>query len=74
MILSWTFLPQFTIPVAIATVTRFRQHAPIYEIAFLRSLTTIQFLSLLSTAVTAGMFEKRKGALRIAIVVLYAWA
>ncbi|KDR76924.1 hypothetical protein GALMADRAFT_138962 [Galerina marginata CBS 339.88] len=62
---------QFSIPVAIAAVIRFRQHAPFYELAFLRSLTTMQFLSLLCTAVTAGIFEKRKSPQRIFIIVLY---
>jgi len=63
---------QFNIPVAIAAIIRFRKHAPIYELAFLRSLTTMQFLSLLSTAITTGVFETRKHHLRITIIVLYS--
>jgi hypothetical protein len=71
---------QFSIPVAVAAVIRFHQHAPFYELAFLRSLTTLQFLSLLSSSVTAGIFErreqrthieKRNDRLRVAILVLY---
>lgn len=62
---------QFSIPVAIAAVIRFRQHAPFYELEFLRSLTTMQFLSLLCTAVTTGIFEERKSPQRIFIVVIY---
>lgn len=62
---------QFSIPVAVAAVIRFRQHAPFYETAFLRSLTTMQFLSLLSTAVTAGIFEKRHDWKRITVICLY---
>ncbi|KDR77333.1 hypothetical protein GALMADRAFT_442853 [Galerina marginata CBS 339.88] len=62
---------QFSIPVAVAAVIRFRQHAPFYEIAFLRSLTTMQFLSLLSTTVTSGIFNERKDALRITVLVFY---
>ncbi|PPQ72929.1 hypothetical protein CVT26_014539, partial [Gymnopilus dilepis] len=64
---------QFSIPVAIAAVIRFRQRAPFYELAFLRTLTTMQFLSLLSTTVTVGLFEEphRRGPQRITIIVLY---
>ncbi|KAF9530935.1 hypothetical protein CPB83DRAFT_849898 [Crepidotus variabilis] len=64
---------QFSIPVAIAAVIRLRQKAPFYELAFLRSLTTMQFLGLLSTAVTVGLFEDdyERGVQRITIIVLY---
>jgi hypothetical protein len=62
---------QFSIPVAVAAVIRFHQHAPFYELAFLRSLTTMQFLSLLSSTVTSGIFQKRKSPLRIGVLVAY---
>ncbi|KAJ6495002.1 hypothetical protein DFH09DRAFT_1205701 [Mycena vulgaris] len=69
---------QFSIPVAVAAIIRSHQHAPFYELAFLRSLMNLQFLSLLSSSVTAGIFEKtptlvekRHDRLRIAILVLY---
>ncbi|KAF3925241.1 hypothetical protein ABW20_dc0105034 [Dactylellina cionopaga] len=62
---------QFSIPVAIAAIIRLKQHAPFYEIAFLSSLTTMQFFSLLSTAVTAGVFEKRKKSHRLTVICLY---
>lgn len=74
--LHGTFLDisaQFSIPVAIAAVIRLRQNAPFYELAFLRSLTTMQFLSLLSTFVTVGLFDEphRRHRQRIFIIVLY---
>lgn len=64
---------QFSIPVAIAAVIRFHQNAPFYELAFLRALTTMQFMSLLSTAVTSGLFkgDYRRGTKRIVVIVLY---
>ncbi|KAF7985916.1 hypothetical protein HWV62_43826 [Athelia sp. TMB] len=62
---------QFSIPVAVATVTRFLQNPPFYEITFMHSLTTMQFLSLLSTAVTAGIFKTRKEPMRITVICLY---
>jgi len=69
---------QFSIPVAIAAVIRFHQNAPFYELAFLRALTTMQFMSLLSISVTAGLFkdegkdfEFKRGTKRIVIIVLY---
>ena len=63
----------FSIPVAIAAIFRITQNAPFYELAFLRPLITMQFLSLLSTSVTAGLFQKpyRRGIQRISIIVLY---
>ena len=66
---------QFSISVAIAAVIRVRQRAPFYELAFLRPLTTMQFLSLLSTSITVGLFEDpyRRGAQPIFIVVLYGF-
>ncbi|KAF7979988.1 hypothetical protein HWV62_40072 [Athelia sp. TMB] len=62
---------QFSIPVAVAAVVRFRQDPPFYEITFMHSLLTMQFLSLLSTAITAGIFETRKKPMRIAVICLY---
>ena len=66
---------QFSIPVAIAAIIRIKQNAPFYELAFLRPLTTMQFLSLLSTSVTVGLFERpnRRGLQRIFIIVLYGF-
>jgi hypothetical protein len=54
---------QFSITVAIAAVIRSYQHPPYYELAFLRSLITMQFLSLLATAVTIGICKKHKDPL-----------
>lgn len=65
---------QFGIPVAVAAVVRFRQHAPFYELTFLRSLTTMQFLSLLASCVTAGIFEGEDGqpdGKRISLLIVY---
>ncbi|KAF7985915.1 hypothetical protein HWV62_43824 [Athelia sp. TMB] len=62
---------QFSIPVAVAAVVRFLQNPPFYEIAFMHTLLTMQFLSILSTAVTAGIFETRKKPMRIATICLY---
>ncbi|KAF7979971.1 hypothetical protein HWV62_40038 [Athelia sp. TMB] len=62
---------QFSIPVAVGAVTRFLQKPPFYEITFMHSLLTMQFLSLLSTAVTAGIFETRKSSMRITVICLY---
>lgn len=66
---------QFSISVVIAAVIRVRQRAPFYELAFLRPLTTMQFLSLLSTSVTVGLFEDpfRRGIQRIFIITLYGF-
>ena len=64
---------QFSIPVAIASVIRYYQKAPFYELAFLRTLTTMQFLSLLATSVTTGLFEDdyHRRPKRVVIIVLY---
>ena len=64
---------QFSIPVAIASVIRYYQQAPFYELAFLRTLTTMQFLSLLATSVTTGLFEDdyHRRPKRVVIIVLY---
>ncbi|KZP20591.1 hypothetical protein FIBSPDRAFT_826925 [Athelia psychrophila] len=43
-------IAQFSIPVAVATVIRLHQNPPFYEIDFMHSLATMQFLSLLATA------------------------
>jgi hypothetical protein len=43
---------QFTIPVAIASIVRLKQSAPFYEITFLDSPLTMEFLGLLCTIVT----------------------
>lgn len=64
-------IAQFSVPVAVATVIRFHQNPPFYEINFMHSLTTMQFLSLLSTAVTAGIFDKRKNPIRIIVICIY---
>ncbi|KAF9479041.1 hypothetical protein BDN70DRAFT_993740 [Pholiota conissans] len=61
----------FSITVAAAAVARFRQHAQIYELTFLRTLTTTQFLSLLSSIVASGVFEERISELCITVLVLY---
>ncbi|TFK64483.1 hypothetical protein BDN72DRAFT_263454 [Pluteus cervinus] len=45
----------FAIPVAIATIVRIRQAAPLYEISFLHSLTSMQFLALLAVVVTSAV-------------------
>jgi hypothetical protein len=61
------------ITVAIAAVIRIKQSALFYKLTFLRHLTTMQFLSLLSTSVAVGLFERpyRRGIQRILIVTLY---
>jgi len=41
----------FSIPAAVAAVVRMKQHAPYFEIAFLQSLLTMQFLGLLCTSI-----------------------
>ncbi|KZP25972.1 hypothetical protein FIBSPDRAFT_362480 [Athelia psychrophila] len=67
----------FSVPVAVATVMRLHYNPPIYEMDFMHSLTTMQFFSLLATAVTAGILgrsdrsEKYKSALRITVICLY---
>jgi len=71
---------QFSIAVAIAAIIRSYQHPPYYELAFLRSLTTVQFLSLLATAITIGVCKKRKDTLkkepksapRITVIIIYS--
>ncbi|KAH0543890.1 hypothetical protein FGG08_001791 [Glutinoglossum americanum] len=66
---------QFTIPVAVAAIVRLKQSAPFYEITFLQSLMTMQFLGLLSTIITAacvGAVGKVKTSTsRIMVVALY---
>jgi hypothetical protein len=43
---------QFTIPVSVAAIVRIKQSAPFYEITFLQSLMTMQFLGLLAASLT----------------------
>ncbi|KAF9482993.1 hypothetical protein BDN70DRAFT_375182 [Pholiota conissans] len=62
---------QFTIPVAVAAIVRYHQHASFYEIDFLHSLLTMQFFSLLSSSVVAGVFAERKSITRIIVLVIY---
>ncbi|TFK67413.1 hypothetical protein BDN72DRAFT_822379 [Pluteus cervinus] len=62
---------QLTIPVSVATVVRIKQDAPLYEIAFLQSLTTMQFLGLLAVIIASGVTERRKDEKRILLLVLY---
>ncbi|KZP20587.1 hypothetical protein FIBSPDRAFT_1044839 [Athelia psychrophila] len=67
-------IAQFSIPVAVATVIRFHQNPPFYEIDFMHSLTTMQLLSLLATAVTAGIFgpsDNYKSTIRIIVICIY---
>ncbi|KZP25975.1 hypothetical protein FIBSPDRAFT_928940 [Athelia psychrophila] len=64
-------IAQFSIPVAVATVIRLHQNPPFYEIDFMHSLATMQFLSLLATAVTAGIFDEGQSAIRIIVVCIY---
>ncbi|KZP25982.1 hypothetical protein FIBSPDRAFT_1041064 [Athelia psychrophila] len=64
-------IAQFSVPVAVATVIRFRQNPPFYEIVFMQSLVTMQFLSLLATAVAAGIFDERKSPTRITVICVY---
>jgi hypothetical protein len=63
---------QFTIPVAIAAVVRLKQSAPLYEITFLESLTSMQFLALLSTSVATGIGLKYQSPKRIIVIILYS--
>ncbi|KAF9482044.1 hypothetical protein BDN70DRAFT_930317 [Pholiota conissans] len=62
---------QFTIPVSVAAIVRYRQHASFYELDFLHSLLTMQFFSLLSSSVVAGVFAERKSIMRIIVLVIY---
>lgn len=62
---------QFTIVIAIAAVVRLRQSAPFFEIIFMETLLTIQFLGLLSTALAAGVAAHRLSKLRIIVIALY---
>ena len=63
----------FSIPVAIAAIARLRQSPPFYEIAFLESLLTSQFLSLLAICLALGVLklhEDKSKLRRIAVIVL----
>jgi hypothetical protein len=66
---------QFSIPVAVAAVVRLYQSPPFFEIAFLQSLTTMQFLGLLSTAIASAVTlpkgHKHKDKRRILVISLY---
>ncbi|KAF2671883.1 hypothetical protein BT63DRAFT_452387 [Microthyrium microscopicum] len=66
---------QFSIPVAIAAIVRLHQGASLYEIAFLESLLTMQFLSVLATSLTLlarnDFIASKK---RTAVVVIYVMA
>ena len=61
----------FTIPVVIAAVVRLHQSPPFFEIAFLESLTTMQLLGLLCTALASYMVVPSKDKRRIAVITLY---
>ena len=61
----------FTIPVVIAAVVRLHQSPPFFEIAFLQSLTTMQFLGLLGTALATYMAVPSNDTRRIAVITLY---
>lgn len=63
---------QFTIPVAVAAVVRLYQSPPFFEISFLQSLTTMQFLGLLSTTLAALVaMPKHPDTRRILVISLY---
>lgn len=63
---------QFSIPVCIAAVVRLRQFPPFFETSFLLSLTTMQFLGLLSTALATGVCAPKKlDSRRIMIISMY---
>jgi hypothetical protein len=59
----WDANAGFTIPVAIAAIVRIRG-APFYEIAFLESLLTMQFLSLLSVSLAQGVVVRQSKSKR----------
>jgi hypothetical protein len=63
---------QFTIPVTVAAVVRLHQSPPFFEIAFLQSLTTMQFLGLFCTAIATGVaMPKRRSIRRVLVISLY---
>jgi len=45
---------QFTIPVTIASLVRLHQYPPYFEVAFLHTLTTMQFISLFSITIASS--------------------
>ncbi|KAK3354006.1 hypothetical protein B0T25DRAFT_224006 [Lasiosphaeria hispida] len=63
----------FSIPVAIAAIVRLRQSPPFYEIAFLESLLTSQFLSLLAICLGLGVLklyeDESKGRRIVSIII-----
>jgi hypothetical protein len=73
-VLQDTFLDTtaiFSISVAVATVVRLHQSITFFEIAFLQSLTTMQFLGLLCTSIAAGIAIPSKEKRRVWVIVLY---
>jgi hypothetical protein len=63
---------QFTISVAVAAVVRLYQAPPFFEISFIQSLTTMQFLGLLATALAAVVaMPKHPDTRRILVISLY---
>ncbi|KAK0732215.1 hypothetical protein B0H67DRAFT_95651 [Lasiosphaeris hirsuta] len=63
----------FSIPVAIAAMVRLGQSPPFYEIAFLESLLTSQFLSLLAICLALGvlkLYEKEHSWRRITALII----
>lgn len=62
----------FTIPVAVGAIVRLKQDAPFYEITFLQSLLTMQFLGLLAVITAAGVVDRDLKKARITLLVLYA--
>ncbi|KZP16272.1 hypothetical protein FIBSPDRAFT_895156 [Athelia psychrophila] len=66
-------IAQFSVPVVVAAfISVHHDHPPFYEIDFIHSLTTMQLLSLFSTAFTASIFDKpRKSTTRIIVICVY---
>ena len=65
-------LRTFSIPVAIAAIVQLKQSAPLFEITFLQSLLTMQFVSIVATS-CISLFDKKceKQGLRAAVITLY---
>ncbi|RDI88124.1 hypothetical protein Vi05172_g2158 [Venturia inaequalis] len=63
---------QFTIPVAVASVVRLKQSAPLYEITFLESLTSMQFMALLATSVATGIGPHQETRMKGTVIALYS--
>jgi len=62
---------QSSIPVSVGAIVRFTQHAPFYELSFLRPLTIMQFLSVLSTVWPTAIFEENPSVGRIVSIIIY---